>query len=125
MENKTIEALEKLVTLKDETIKELERQIQLLKNQPPVVVPQFPLQPYQPAQPISLPYIQTPNPLYPPYIVTSDGTSRSITITGDPLPLGSVQMGSNQQITNPNITYTLTNADGSANIINLKECSRA
>ena len=29
MENKTIEALEKLIALKDETIKELERQVQL------------------------------------------------------------------------------------------------
>ena len=50
MKNKQIEALEKLIALKDETIKELERQVQLLKNQPPVVVPQFPEIPHTPVE---------------------------------------------------------------------------
>jgi hypothetical protein len=93
MDNKTIEALEKLVQIKDETIKELEKQIQLLKNQSPVIVPnlnpQLQTAPWHP-NPIIGPGI-TP-PLYPPYIITSvSGDSSSITLTGDPLPNGSIQ----------------------------------
>lgn len=59
MENKTIEALEKLIALKDETIKELERQVQLLKSQPPVSIPSQPFTP-------SVPYPYIPQqPAYP------------------------------------------------------------
>lgn len=53
MTNKRIEALQKLIAVKDETIKELERQIQLLKNQSPIVIPQA--QPYIPSHPIPYP----------------------------------------------------------------------
>ena len=111
MENKTIEALEKLVSLKDETIKELERQIQLLKNPPDVNlnVPYVSTQPYQPSQPLvgTVPH----NPLQPygtSGAIISDGTNSNWAITTD-----------------GNSTYTLINTDGSANVINLKECSRA
>ncbi len=109
MENKTIEALEKLVSLKDETIKELERQIQLLKTQPGINVPYMTTQPYQPSQPLvgTVPH----NPLQPYCTwgaIISDGTNSNWAITTD-----------------GNSTYTLINTDGSANVINLKECSRA
>jgi len=75
MENKTIEALEKLIAIKDETIKELEKQIQLLKSQPtitlnpPIGVPYNPYPLY--GNPGTLPFIQTPNPLRPPFTITS------------------------------------------------------
>jgi hypothetical protein len=115
MANKQIEALEKLIALKDETIKELERQVQLLKNQPPVVVPQFPEIPQVPINPWSQPinpWSQPINPQWPwsqpsygPYIVTSGTT---VTITND-----------------PTATYTLTNSDSSTNVIDFKTCSRA
>lgn len=110
MKNKQIEALEKLMALKDETIKELERQLQLLKNQPPVVVPQ--IQPYQPAPPINAPYLpispqqpwyQPSNPLVPPYIITC---------------------GDSEAITNdPNITVTLTNSDNISNVVKLNDAN--
>lgn len=76
MANKRIEALEKLLAIKDETIKELERQVQLLKNQPPIVVPQ--IQPYTPANPI---YPWSPNPQSPwgTWITISD-SSNSVTV---------------------------------------------
>ncbi len=110
MENKTIEALEKLLQIKEETIKELEKQIQLLKNQPPVVIPQT-----QPLQPVTNPWYP-PNPWSPgggqpwygSYIVTSGSGSTSVGLTGDPLPLGSIQMGCT--------TFSITDADGTTNI---------
>jgi len=109
MENKTIEALEKLIQIKDETIKELEKQIQLLKNQPiqqPITVPYYP-------QPFTAPWYPNPiigpttnpftNPLSPPYIITSTGTTGpdtpNLSITSNQvLPPGS------QQFNVPNIT---------------------
>ena len=63
MKNKQIEALEKLIAVKDETIKELEKQIQLLKNQPPVMVPQFPEIPQTPINPWSQPITPGHSPL--------------------------------------------------------------
>jgi hypothetical protein len=107
MKNKTIEALEKLIVLKDETIKELERQVLLLKSQPPVIVPQLPEQPYQPVNPWAPVNPQWPwsQPWYGgPYIITS-GTSA--TIPND-----------------PNATYTLQTSDGTSNILNLKDIPR-
>ena len=79
MKNKTIEALEKLIALKDETIKELERQVQLIKNQPPVVVPQLPTEPFVPTNP----WPQPVNPQWPwsqpyygqPSVITSGSTA--------------------------------------------------
>jgi hypothetical protein len=69
-----IKELERLILLKEETIKELERQIQHLKNQPPTIVPQFPTQPFIPNQPAVSPHnplITHPfNPLQNPYILT-------------------------------------------------------
>ena len=95
MKNKQIEALEKLIVLKNETIKELERQVQLLKNQPPIVIPQT--QPDQPL-PIGMPSVPV-SPQWPytqlrygPYIITS-GSNATL-------------------ISNPN-------CDGSTNTINL------
>lgn len=119
MENKTIEVLEKLISLKDETIKELERQIQLLKNQPPISFPQAPAQPYTPA---TNPYTQPVNPQWPwtqPwYTITSVSGNPAITLTGDPLPLGSIQYG-------PSATHTFTNTNGSTNIIDINKIARA
>lgn len=95
MENKTIEALEKLLKIKDETIKELEKQISLFKNQPSISAPYYSSQPisvpftspvYPPGQ--TSPYVNNPV-LYPPYIITSDIV----------LPPGSQQSGT---ITSPN-----------------------
>ena len=109
MENKTIEALEKLVALKDETIKELERQIQLLKNQPGINVPYMPTQPYQP----------NTGPLYPqtpwqsPYIVTC-GDSTTITSFNTP-----DSVNSNCTQWDPNATYTLT-SNGHTEVIDMK-----
>jgi hypothetical protein len=74
MKNKQTEALEKLIATKDETIKELERQVQLLKNQPPVVITQPYVPPTIPQSP-TYPWYQ---PTYQPYIVTC-GTTTSIT----------------------------------------------
>lgn len=70
MEN-TIKALEKLIQVKDETIKELEKQIQLLKAQnieQPIypILPQVPQNPWQPYYPTA--------PWYNPYIITNSDT---------------------------------------------------
>ena len=74
MENKTIEALEKLVAIKDETIKELEKQIQLLRNQPLGIT-----LPYGG----TLPYTETKSPLSPPYTITCESHTGTLTTTGD------------------------------------------
>jgi len=119
MENKTIEALEKLVALKDETIKELERQIQLLKNQP-----------YIPS-PIQQPYVNpligtqtyiTPfsNPITSPFYTTSGGASGATSTA----ILTTPNINGTSVTFNPSTTYTLTNSDGSSNVIDLKTCSR-
>jgi len=117
MENKTIEALEKLIQIKDDTIKELEKQISLLKNQPTINVPNFnvpftptsqPTQPYNP-QPFVSPNTTPYSPLNPPWF-----------ISGGNLPEGSIQMGPNNSgnitITNtpndPNATWTFTTSEG-------------
>lgn len=100
MENKQIEALEKLVAVKDETIKELERQILLLKTQPQIAIPQFP---QTPLNPWTLPHTPQQYPWSQPYA-------------------GQQLMGTTLD---PNATYTLTNfSDGSTNVIDLKTCSR-
>lgn len=82
MANKRIEALEKLVALKEETIKELERQVQLLKNQPPVVIPQ--LQPYQPLNPITVPiqpaWPGQPNQPWWGTVIVSDSMNRTLAV---------------------------------------------
>ena len=96
MENKHIESLEKLIAIKDETIKELERQVQILKAsliQPAPVVPNFQ---WPTVTPNTQPYI---NPLSPPYTITSVGGAGTVTSSSDscsiintvPLPLGAVQ----------------------------------
>lgn len=92
MENEIIESMKKLLQLKEETIKELERQIQLLKNQPNINQLLFPLQPIAPAPYVPVnPWITQPiNPLQTPYIITSDGNPIPIVGTGT-LPNGSVQ----------------------------------
>lgn len=94
MENKTIESLEKLVKIKDETIKELEKQIELLKNKAQPSLPYYPLQPIQTpiVNPIN-PYSPQPNPFgLPPYIITSIYGMDTVSIT----PTNN---------TNSNITY--------------------
>jgi hypothetical protein len=115
MENKTIEALEKLVALKDETIKELERQVQLLKNQPTLNVPFMPTQPYSPANPIQT--ITNPFTQFPYGTVISNITNGSNYTSNIPEPnRGCVTF-------NPNATYTLTTADGT-NVIDIAQTAR-
>lgn len=102
MKNKKIEALEKLIALKDETIKELERQVQLLKSQPPIYIntPTVPVQPYTPYLPVN-PQWPWSQPFYGnPYIITS----------GDPI------------IMDPNKPYTVTTTlSDTSNVITLKQ----
>jgi hypothetical protein len=114
--NKTIEALEKLIQIKDETIKELEKQIQLLKKQSanPITQPFHPVLPVNPLQPITMPL--NPNPWQQPYIVFSEGTSANITIIGDPLPPGAVQSCVSQ--------WDITNSNGSTNIVDFNTAQR-
>ena len=93
----TIEALEKLIQIKNDTIKELEKQIQLLKSQPPQVItfpnePVYPHQPYYPLQPITTPIV---NPSLPYGSITiSDGTN-IVFKSSENLPLGAIQLSSN------------------------------
>lgn len=78
MENKTIEALEKLLSIKDETIKELEKQIQLLKNHTPLTIG---------TQPINVPYTRPCCPdINSGIIVTKDGFG-SITLNTNGTPI--------------------------------------
>jgi hypothetical protein len=79
MENKQIEALEKLIVIKDQTIVELERQIQLLKNQSIISIPQVQTSPYAP------PFIPgQPQQIHTwPYelqVTCGNGTSGSISV---------------------------------------------
>jgi hypothetical protein len=140
MENKTIEALEKLIQIKDETIKELEKQIQLLKSQPilPIQPTQPIQQPYYPGQQQTFPW----SPLSPPWVVTSISTSGgtatstpsfTAAVTGSPLPPGSQQMGHGEATANSFYTgvvasntknfsdISVTNADGTFNPIDHPE----
>lgn len=106
MKNKQIEALEKLIAVKDETIKELEKQIQLLKNQPPVMVPQFPEIPQTPINPWSQPITpQQPwsQPWYGPCVITS----ANLTNTND-----------------PNTAYIIANSDGNTTTFNISDIPR-
>lgn len=131
---KQIEALKKLVSLKDETIKELERQIQLLKNQSTVTLSAPVLEPYSPTHPFigggsvvpltfstptddsrftnPLPIVRPINPLFPSYTVTYNTPNH---------------MGTNLTFLNPNdpnITYTVTNSDGSTNVVDINKIAR-
>jgi hypothetical protein len=108
MANKRIEALEKLLAIKEETIKELERQVQLLKNQPPVVVPQ--IQPYQPLNPITV-----PNQPATPWQPNQPWWGTVIVSNGD---------SSNTFTVDPNTPFTLTNADGTSKLLNLNDIPR-
>lgn len=84
-----VKELERLLQLKEETIKELQKQIGILRTQPvqPITQPLYPLQPIQtPVQPWQ--------PWGQPYIITSGQT--------------------NTLINDPNVSYTLTNSDGTS-----------
>ena len=63
---KQMQEMKKLLELKEQTIQELERQIQLLKNRPPEIQYQFtfptaPAQPYQPSYTPWSPFLPSPS----------------------------------------------------------------
>ncbi len=101
-----IEALKNTIADKSKIIQLLEKEIHRLNTQTiytPPVTPYTPLSPYL-GVPISPASPYTPNqpwqPLQPPYIVTSEGPSTSVSVIGS-LPPGSVQSGSGGIANNP------------------------
>lgn len=135
MDNKTIEALEKLVEIKNETIKELEKQIQLLKNQPSISAPDWmdpntlriPIQPLNP-----FPFV-SPTPSTPNWIISGsklpEGSIQAIpnasgNITLDSVPNASGSISIANVPNNPNAIWAITNSDGLSNAINWHTASR-
>ena len=100
LEQQLIDTLKSTIASKDDLIDHLKREIQRLNSiQINLNPPSYPSQPLAPYQPLN-PYPFVPNnpgapyqqPMYPtpPWIVTS-GDTKGIIITGDSLPLGSIQ----------------------------------
>lgn len=112
-----LDALNKVISTQNELINYLKTEIERLKASQlvlnPPTIPAYPQPPYVPqpglGQPI--PFIPGTPPQFPysPFIVTSGDTkSDAIIATGDPLPLGSIQSGT-QGI---NLTSITTSSEG-------------